>query len=49
MGEHTFSMDPHEGTGLFPIFEGVTFSEPHRGAFVMSIACGVVIHRWIGR
>ncbi len=42
---HTLSVDPQQGTGCFPVFKGATLGEPYRGAFMMSIARGVVIYR----
>ena len=48
-GGCTFSVDPQEGTGLFPILEDVALSEPHGGAFVAGVICGIEVYEWIRR
>ena len=48
-GGGTFSMDPQEGTGLFPILEDAALSEPHCGAFVTGVVCSIEVYEWIWR
>jgi hypothetical protein len=45
----TLSVNPQQGTGIFPISEYAAFGEPHCGASVMSIARKVVIYGRIRR
>jgi hypothetical protein len=45
--EHTFSMDPHEGSGFLPLREYEAFSKPFCGALVVEATCGVVVYGWI--
>ena len=46
-GRCTFSVDPDQRSGLFPVLEGSTFDEPHASTLMMSIAGSVVIDEWI--
>jgi hypothetical protein len=47
--ECTFSVDPQQRTGLFPLLEDITFDEPHTGSLVMSIAGGIEIYGRVRR
>jgi hypothetical protein len=47
--ERTFSVDPQQRPGLFPIPEGIAFSQPLCCASMMSIACNAVIYGRIWR
>jgi hypothetical protein len=46
-GHCTFSVEPQQRPRCFPISEDTAFDEPQRSTFVVSIACDVVIYRWI--
>ena len=46
-GEHTFPIDPQEGSGFPPIHEHGPTSKPFCGAFVVETTCRVVVHGWI--
>jgi hypothetical protein len=48
-GGCTLSVDPQEGTGLFPILEDVALSEPHGGAFVTGVIRRIEVYEWIWR
>jgi hypothetical protein len=48
-GGCTFSVDPQEGTGLFPILEDFALSEPHGGAFVTGVIRRIKVYEWIRR
>jgi hypothetical protein len=48
-GGRTFSVDPQEGTGLFPTLKDTALSEPHGGAFVTGVVCSIEIYEWIRR
>lgn len=43
----TLSVNPQQRTRTLPLLERVAFCEPQGGAFVASIACRVIIYRWI--
>jgi hypothetical protein len=45
----TFSVDPQQGTRLFPILEDAASSEPLCGAFVTGVVCCIEIYEWIRR
>ena len=42
-------MDPHEGTGRFPIFDRVAFRKPRSRAVVMRFLSNIVVYVWIRR